>query len=105
MPPAGYAIRRNPPPLPSPALRRARGIRAKLATLSNNPLCCPIDPDSVAYGEEVRVLLHGKKQGQYRILFAVRGDTVHILTVRHAARRSLAEELHSEEPNDEGPSH
>jgi hypothetical protein len=39
----------------------------------------------------VRVLLYGKRQGKHRILFAIWGDTVRVLTVRHSARQSLIE--------------
>lgn len=74
------------------AMRWLRGIRSKIATLGSNPHRCPIDPDSEAYGEEVRDLLHGKRHPKYRVLFAVRGDSVHLLTVRHSARQSLAEQ-------------
>ena len=80
---------------PSTALRWAHGIRAKIATLESGPLRCPVDSDSAAYGEEVRVLLHGKINGVHRILFALRGREVHMLTVRHSAQRSLTEELGS----------
>jgi plasmid stabilization system protein ParE len=75
------------------AIRWARNLRTKIATLKLNPQRCPIDPDSEVYGQEVRVLLHGKRQGVYRILFMIRCDTVHVLTVRHSAQRSLAEEM------------
>lgn len=74
------------------AVRWAHGLRSKIGSLSSKPHRCPIDPDSNAYGEEVRVLLHGKRHRKYRILFAMRGNVVHVLTVRHSARRSLAEE-------------
>jgi hypothetical protein len=60
--------------------------------VKSNPQRCPIDPDSTAYGEVVRVMLHGKRHGKYRVLFTVRGDIVHVLTVRHSARQSLADE-------------
>jgi plasmid stabilization system protein ParE len=88
---------------PATALRWARGIEAKIATLKSNPRRCPIDPDSDVYGEEVRVLLYGKRQGTCRVLFTIRGDVVHILTVRHSARRSLAEELEREESDEDAP--
>ena len=78
---------------PAKALRWARSVRAKIDTLKAYPKRCPVDPDSDAYGEEVRVLLHGKRHGTYRILFTIRGATVHVLTVRHVARRSIAEEM------------
>jgi plasmid stabilization system protein ParE len=77
---------------PTPALRWARSIRAKIDSLKESPHRCPVDPDSAAYGEEVRVLLFGRRPGVYRILFAIRGDVVHVLTVRHSARRSLREQ-------------
>ena len=79
------------------ALRWARSIRARINTLKVYPKRCPVDPDSDAYGEEVRVLLYGKRHGKYRILFTIRGDTVHILTVRHAARRNIVEEVERDE--------
>ncbi len=82
---------------PATALRWARRVRATIATLGTNPERCPVDPDSEVYGEEVRVLLHGKRHSVYRILFAIRGDIIHVLTVRHAVRRSLREELEDEE--------
>ena len=82
------------------ALRWASGLRAKITTLKTNPQRCPIDLDSDVYGEEVRVLLYGKGRGVYRVLFTIRGDTVHILTVRHSAQRSLSEEIAEDEPNE-----
>ncbi len=91
---------------PAKALRWVRGIRAKMETLKASPKRCPVDPDSVAFGEEVRVLLYGKRHGKHRILFAIRGDMVHVLTVRHSARRSLTEERgHDEDEGNGGPVH
>ena len=74
-------------------LRWVRSIRAKIETLKTSPQRCPVDPDSEVYGEEVRVLLAGKQPGIYRVLFAIRQDKVHVLTVRHSARQSLREEM------------
>jgi plasmid stabilization system protein ParE len=79
------------------ALRWARTLRAKINSLKTSPERCPIDPDSEIYGEEVRVLLHGKRSGVYRVLFTIRANTVHVLTVRHSAQRSLADELADDE--------
>ena len=92
---------------PATALRWARGIRAKIDTLKVNPLRCPIDPDSDAYGAEVRMLLFGRRRGKYRVLFTVRGDTVRVLTVRHTAQRTLADEIGQDEVegDDAGPVH
>jgi len=90
----------------STALRWVRGLRTKIDTLKATPKRCPVDPDSEAYGEEVRVLLYGKRHGKYRILFAIRGDVVHVLTVRHSARQSLSDEMEQDRPaQDEGPIH
>jgi plasmid stabilization system protein ParE len=82
---------------PAKALRWVRGVRAKIDTLQSSPERCPVDPDSDAYGREVRVLLFGKRRGVYRVLFVIEGDAVQVLTVRHAARRSLREEMEGEE--------
>jgi plasmid stabilization system protein ParE len=83
------------------APRWVHGIRASIDTLKGNPKCCPVDPDSKAFGAEVRVLLYGKRQGKHRVLFAIRGDTVRVLTVRHSARQSLSEEMGWSESDDE----
>jgi plasmid stabilization system protein ParE len=53
---------------PATAWRWVRSIRRKIATLEASPLRCPIDPDSDSYGEEVRILLHGKRNSKFRIL-------------------------------------
>lgn len=87
---------------PAKVLRWVRGLREKIDTLKTHPERCPVDPDSDAYGEDVRVLLHGKRHGRYRVHFAIRGDTVLVFTVRHSARRSLAEESESEETEEGG---
>ena len=90
---------------PAKALRWARGIRSKIETLKTNPKRCPIDPDSEAFGEEVRVLLYGKRHGKHRVLFAMRGDAVHVLTVRHSARQSLGEEMGQADDEGNDPIH
>ena len=82
---------------PESALRWVHSLRAKIDTLRTRPHRCPIDPDSDAYGAEVRMLLHGKRQSKYRVLFAIRGDEVRVLAIRHAAQGSLDEEIGPEE--------
>jgi plasmid stabilization system protein ParE len=86
------------------ALRWARNLRAEIATLKTSQLRCPIDQDSEVYGEQVRVLLHGEGRGVYRVLFMIRRDTVHVLTLRHSAQRSLADEMAEDEPDEGGES-
>ena len=85
---------------PTTAIRWARKLRAKIATLKTNPQRCPINPDSEVYGEEVRVLLHGKRSGVYRVLFLIRRGTVHILTARHTAQRSLSDQMIDDETDE-----
>jgi plasmid stabilization system protein ParE len=82
---------------PATALRWVRSIRTKIATLKASPLRCPIDPDSVAYGEEARILLHGKRHTKFRVLFIVRGPQVRVIAIRHSAQRSLSEETESDD--------
>ena len=72
--------------------RWARSLRTKIATLKSKPYRCPIDPDSEVFGEDVRVSLHGKRGGVFRGLCAVRGQTVHVLSVRHSAQATLTDE-------------
>ena len=85
------------------ARRWLRGIRAKINTLKTSPHRCPVDPDSAAYGTEVRVLLYGKRQGVYRVLFTIRGDAVFVLTVRHSAQRRLTDDV--DQGDEEDPPH
>ncbi len=47
------------------------------------------------------MLLYGKRCGVRRVLFTIRGDTVYVLTVRHSAQRSLADEI-ADDASEEG---
>ena len=51
------------------ALRWSRSIRAKIHTLKSSPLRCPIDPDSDAYGVEVRFYSSGNTIINIRFCF------------------------------------
>jgi hypothetical protein len=46
------------------------------------------------------MLFYGKRRGVYRILFAIRGDVVHVLTVRHSAQRGLTGNQAWDEPGE-----
>ena len=74
------------------ALRWARSLRAKIDTLKSSPLRCPIAPDADGFGEEVRILLHGKRS-KFRIYFVIRGEAVHVVAVRHSAQRGWTEKV------------
>ena len=54
-------------------------------TLTTFPSRCPVAPESVAYGHEVREGLYGKRPSVYRISFLIRDDLVFILAVWHAS--------------------
>ena len=57
-------------------------------SLSHLPFRCPLATEDSLVDEVVRQLLFQ----QYRILYTVRGDTVHILHIRHQSQESLTQE-------------
>ncbi|HQU43209.1 MAG TPA: type II toxin-antitoxin system RelE/ParE family toxin [Pirellulales bacterium] len=61
-------------------------------SLRQFPERCPRAPESAAFGTKLRELRFGKQQGTYRIIFRIRGGTVYVLRVRHAARRGFDED-------------
>lgn len=68
-----------------------------LSTLERFPRRCEVAPESRHVGLEIRQLLYGRRGGVYRVLFTIRGREVHVLHVRHAARRTMtAEEFRGE---------
>jgi len=62
------------------------GLLKAAITLQKQPLRCPLAAESDKFPEDIRLLLRGKRKKKYRILFAIRGDAVVILYVRHTAR-------------------
>jgi plasmid stabilization system protein ParE len=62
------------------------GLTEAVDRLKHFPRRCPRAPEDVAVKEEIRHLLYGK----YRILFTIRDEYVHVLHVRHAARKPLS---------------
>ena len=71
------------------AVRWYNGLVDAITSLATLPERCPFAPENAFFSEEIRQLLYGKRGGVYRILFTVVHDTVHVLHVRHGARRSL----------------
>ena len=67
----------------------ARVIEA-IGTLEMHPERCGLTPESPVFPVEIRQLFFGRRTGRYRILFTIVGGTVHVLHVRHGARRTLA---------------
>ena len=62
-------------------------LREAISSLSSLPLRCPVAPESRESPVEVHQLLYGRKPHVYRILFAVEGDVVRVLHLRHGRRR------------------
>lgn len=70
---------------PGAAERWLEALITLVDSLETFPERCALAPESEAFDVEIRQLLHGV----YRILFTVAGKKVHVLHVRHGARRSL----------------
>ncbi|MGD0126034.1 MAG: type II toxin-antitoxin system RelE/ParE family toxin [Terriglobia bacterium] len=65
-----------------------------IRTLGEFPHRCPIADESRALGYEVRVLLHGKRNRQFKVFYSVQQKTpstgsVRVFHVRHWARTRL----------------
>ena len=64
-------------------------LRAAVASLKSLPSRCPLAPESRDSPVEVRHLLYGRRPHVYRILFAIEGDLVQVLHIRHGRRRPV----------------
>lgn len=79
---------------PEAAGRWFLNIRAEIKSLSDKPERFPLAPEADKLGFEIRQLHYGKRSGTYRILFRILKETreVHILAVRHGARKEIEPE-------------
>lgn len=66
-----------------------RGLMNLIATLQDKPRRCPLIKENHSTSEEIRQILYGKSRNKYRVIFAIREDTVHIIYVRHSAQSSI----------------
>jgi plasmid stabilization system protein ParE len=64
-------------------------LRAAIASLASLPSRCLVAPESRDAPVEVRQLLYGRRPHVYRILFAIEGDVVQVLHIRHGRRRPV----------------
>jgi plasmid stabilization system protein ParE len=64
-----------------------RALRTAIRSLADLPARCPLAAENRDASVEVRQLLYGRRPHTYRILFAIEGDVVQVLHVRHARRR------------------
>jgi len=70
------------------------GITATIRTLEDMPHRCPFAEESKELGREVRLLLYGKRNRQYKVFYSIQKKTrstgtVQVLHVRHWARKSF----------------
>ncbi len=61
------------------------------------PARCPLAPEAEELGDDVRLLLHGKRNRAYKIYFKINQTTessgwVRVFHVRHWARKPLTNE-------------
>lgn len=84
------------------------GIIAAIRTLEHMPSRCPIADESEDVGQQVRVLLHGKRR-RYKVYYAIQESgpstgRVRVFHVRHWARKTLVagelRELMDEAPDE-----
>ena len=67
------------------------GLRAAIASLTHLPSRCPLAPENRDSPVEVGQLLYGRRPHIYRILFAIEGDVVNVLHIRHGRRRPVGQ--------------
>jgi plasmid stabilization system protein ParE len=65
-------------------------LLGRIRRLESNPDRCPLAAESEELGVEVRELYVGKRSGQHRILFKLRGRTVNVLRIWHSARDAVS---------------
>ena len=78
---------------PAVARRWYQGLERALEALETQPTRHPVsEDDSDALGRDVRLKLYGRRRGVYRIVFAVEGEIVWVLRIRHSACGSIEPE-------------
>lgn len=79
---------------PDVALRWYEAVRDATLTLGEMPARCSPAPEAGKLGVPLHQLLYGKRPGLYRIVFLIVEDAnqVHVLSVRHGARKPLSED-------------
>lgn len=74
---------------PEAAVYWFHGLEEAIRGLESMPERFPLAPENDAFREEIRRLIYGRRTGRYRVFFTIRGDSVHVLHVRHGARDYL----------------
>lgn len=71
---------------PEAAEKWLDGLFERIETLQNFPLRCPRTRTSEEHEENVRLLLYGKRQFAFRILFTVHDEVIRIIAIQDNAR-------------------
>ena len=71
------------------AVRWIDGLHDAIRGLAEFPARWPLARERGIFGEDIRQLLYGKAPYVYRVLFIIRANIVHVLHVRHGARRAM----------------
>jgi plasmid stabilization system protein ParE len=77
---------------PATAARWYSRLMKAIESLADNPLRCSLAPEDEYFPEEIRNLHYGKRKSIYRVIFTIRGDTVHVLHFRRGTRQVLKPE-------------
>jgi len=75
---------------PDAAERWLNGLEDAIQSLGTFPRRCGIAPEGREFPEEIRQLIYGRRRRRYRVLFVIRKRVVHVLHVRHGARRPMS---------------
>lgn len=76
-----------------------QGLRSSLAGLQYHPEKFPKAPENRfgVFDQVVRQMFYGKGFWKYRVLFFIVEEAVHVIHVRHGARRWVGEESPADE--------
>jgi plasmid stabilization system protein ParE len=77
---------------PSPAARWLEWFQTALQTLEHNPERCPLAPENARSSRILRQYMFGKRPNVFRVFYTIEADTVWILRIRRAQRRTLSAE-------------
>lgn len=62
------------------------GLVAAIGSLAEMPERCGLIPEGAMFDEELRQLLYGPARHRRRVIFVIKGDTVHVVHYRHGSR-------------------
>jgi plasmid stabilization system protein ParE len=75
---------------PKSATRWHSRIRKALDSLVTDPQRCPFAYESTELRRPIRELTTGRKPHVYRILFAIDGESVEVIAVRHSSQNWIS---------------